>query len=159
MDDCLEREAPAFRGRGLQLMLTAHSDSRKINEACVCKKGRHLLRSLSLGCLQRKPWIVPGQPSCIALKKTSEPLTLDLHSKISVTSKVPPRTSESKGLGIRNGFSRCRAAEWQPELSSKTDQNAARRDRRIRHFDSNQRAIASEWSALAANLCPFSRLY
>jgi hypothetical protein len=40
-----------------------------------------------------------------------------------VPSKVPPRTSGSKGLGIRNGLSRCRAAERRPGGFFEHDQN------------------------------------
>jgi|SRR5580704_9195251 hypothetical protein len=52
------------------------------------------------------------QPSCIALKKTSERRTSILRLKISVPSRVLPQTSRSKGLAIRNGLSRRRDGEW-----------------------------------------------
>src|SRR6266403_2706036 len=90
-------------------------ENRKANQALVdllsksrSRRRRHLLNSRLLGCLQRSrgSFRLRAQPSCSALKKTSERRTSTLQLKISVPSKVPPQTSRSKGLGIRNGLSR-----------------------------------------------------
>jgi len=98
-------------------------ENRKTNQALVdqlskfAEKRKVTPAQLALAwLLAKKPWIVPiqAQPSCIALKKTSERRTSTLHLKTSVTSKVPPRISGSKGLGIRNGLSRRPDGERRP---------------------------------------------
>ena len=72
------------------------------------RRRRHRLNSRLLGCLpkSRGSFRFRAQPSCIALKKTSERRTSNLQPKISVSSKLPPQTSRSKELGIRNGLCR-----------------------------------------------------
>jgi len=95
-------------------------ENRRANQALVdllskfAEKRKVTPAQLALACClprSRGSFRFQAQPSCIALKKTSERRTSTLHLKTSVPSKAPPRTSGSKGLGIRKGFWRCRAAE------------------------------------------------
>ena len=78
--------------------------------------------------------LLPTSPSRSRHSPSSDPSTREVVGKnipikSSVPSKVPPRTSGSKGLGIRNGLSRQPDGEWRFWVNSKKGENSASCDR------------------------------
>jgi len=85
----------ALKATGLLSICSAESPSRR---------GRHLLRSRSRGCLHRSRGLFPSQarPSCLASTRTLARSQSNSHRTTCAKSRARPRKSRWRAIGIRN---------------------------------------------------------